>query len=172
MNLKHFCCHFIAALVVLILVTACTPEASSTQIPIEAGSSPTVEPSPIVEPTIVSSATPIVAAGPLEFKGHTADVWSVDISPDGKSLVTASDDKTARLWDLATGQTLQVFSPCTLEQGGARFSPDGKSILVGCMDHTAYLIDIASGQTLQTFSAHTGGVDWVDFAPDGKRCSS
>ena len=105
---------------------------------------------------------------PLEFKGHTADVWDVDISPDGKYLITASDDKTARLWDLSTGQTIQVFSNCNSAVGDARFSPDGKYVLLGCADHAPRLVDITTGQTVQTFSGQAGGGDWVDFSPDGK----
>jgi len=115
------------------------------------------------------TSVPTLDAGPLEFKGHTDDVWDVDISPDGKYLITASDDKTARLWDLATGQTIQVFSNCNSAVGDARFSPDGTYVLLGCADHAPRLVDITTGQTVQTFSGHTGGVDWADFSPDGKQ---
>ena len=60
-------------------------------------------------------------------------------SPDGKTVLTGSDDKTARLWDAATGQPL---GPPMKHQGAVRavaFSPDGKTIVTGSDDKTARL---------------------------------
>lgn len=105
---------------------------------------------------------------PQEFKGHKGDLWGVDFSPDGKYLATGSNDKTARLWDLASGQTIRVFSGHTGELGEVVFSPDGKYLLSGSADKTARLWDVASGETVQIFSGHTGSVDSVAFSPDGK----
>ena len=54
-----------------------------------------------------------VAAGNKGFivlKGHDADLWWAEFSPNGKSVVTASSDKTARIWDTETGKTLHVLS--------------------------------------------------------------
>ena len=105
----------------------------------------------------------------LELRGHTADVWGADFSPDSKYLVTGSSDKTARLWDLATGETIRIFSGHTGEVGIVTFSPDGKYLLTGGgEDHTARIWDVASGETVQVFSGHTGWVEAGDFSPDGK----
>jgi WD40 repeat protein len=62
------------------------------------------------------------------LRGHTARVLSAAFSPDGKRVVTASQDGTARVWDRATGrELLQLKCPSGL--GSACFSPDGKRIL-------------------------------------------
>jgi WD40 repeat protein/transcriptional regulator with XRE-family HTH domain len=106
---------------------------------------------------------------PLAFKGHTGDVWGVDFSPDGKYLVTGSSDRTARLWDVATGETIRIFSGHTGEIDGVEFSPDGKYLLTGGgANHTALLWNVANGETVQIFSGHTGNVDDGAFSPDGK----
>ncbi len=116
----------------------------------------------------VLSGLTTLQAPPLEFKGHTGDVWGVAISPDGKYLATASADQTARLWDLASGETIRVFAGHSREVWDIAFSPDGKSLLTGGVDGTARLWDIVSGETLQIFSGHTATVDDVDFSPNGK----
>jgi WD40 repeat protein len=154
---------YLLLVVALMIVTACAPQAVVTST---ATSMPVATLTPL-SPTIAPTST--LEALPLEFKGHTSDVWGVDFSPDGKYLATGSSDKTARLWDVATGETLRTFSGHTGEIDGVEFSPDGKYLLTGGgADHTARLWDVASGETVQIFSGHTGSVDDGAFSPDGK----
>ena len=49
-------------------------------------------------------------AGSAPLSGHTDWVTSAAYSPDGKHIVTASDDQTARIWDAATGQEVRQLS--------------------------------------------------------------
>jgi WD40 repeat protein/serine/threonine protein kinase len=97
---------------------------------------------------------------------HDAYVVAVAFSPDGKALVTASSDNTARLWSVATGQPL---SPPLIHQGGVvavAFSPDGKTLATA--SSTARLWSAATGQPLGPPLQHQGGVAAVAFSPDGK----
>ncbi len=106
---------------------------------------------------------------PRELRGHTADVFGADFSPDGKYLATGSSDKTIRLWDLATGKTIRIFSNDTSGFEEIAFSPDGKTIVAaGSSDNTAHLLDVASGQTIKVLSGHTAAVTDVAFLPNGK----
>jgi WD40 repeat protein len=79
-------------------------------------------------------------------------------SPDGKRIVTASSDKTARVWDAGTGRVLATFDGYTVA-----FSPDGKRVATTSND-TTRLWDAKSGNLLSTLTGFTAA-----FSPDGKR---
>jgi WD40 repeat protein len=73
-----------------------------------------------------------VTREPFHPDGHTDRVVSVDFSPDGRRLVTASWDRTARIWDTATGKQLHVLAETgagARNLAAARFSPDGRRVL-------------------------------------------
>src|SRR5208337_4535133 len=71
---------------------------------------------------------------------HKRPVWAVAFAPDGKLVLTGSDDGTARLWDVASGRLT-----ATLEHGGlvrsVAFASDGKAVLIGSDNGTARLWD-------------------------------
>jgi WD40 repeat protein len=54
-------------------------------------------------------------------------------------LLSGSEDKTIRLWDLVTGKPMQVFEGHTSEVTGVAFSVDGRKVLSGSADKTARL---------------------------------
>jgi WD40 repeat protein/transcriptional regulator with XRE-family HTH domain len=107
-----------------------------------------------------------------QFVGHTDLVNDVAFSPDGKQVLTGSLDKTARLWDAATGALIRTFAGHTRGVRAVAFSPDGKYVLTGSGDSTMRLWDTASGKGVLTFTGHTDGINAVVFSPDGKRIAS
>jgi WD40 repeat protein len=104
------------------------------------------------------------------FKGHTGSVNSVGFSPDGKLIVSGSDDSTIRFWDSQTGQPIGTpFKGHTGLVNSVAFSPDGKSIVSGSHDSTIRFLDSQSGKSIGTpFKGHTKTVSSVAFSPDGK----
>jgi WD40 repeat protein/transcriptional regulator with XRE-family HTH domain len=102
------------------------------------------------------------------FAGHTEPIWDVEFLPDGKTMVTTSSDKTARLWDVATGKELRTFSGHTADVESAAFSPDGKTMVTCSVDKTARLWDVATGKELRVFSGHADQIWGAAYSPDGK----
>jgi WD40 repeat protein/uncharacterized caspase-like protein len=100
-----------------------------------------------------------------------ASVNAIALSPDGTRLLVGSFNKTAELWDLATGQRIRTFAH-TAAVWALAFSSDGTRILTGdAAERTSkvFLWDVASGKLLRTLSGHTASIfGGVAFSPDGK----
>ena len=82
--------------------------------------------------------------------GHTDYVNSAVYSPDGRSIVTASLDNTARIWDAVTGKLLHSLEGHTDDVNSAVYSPDGRSIVTASWDNTARIWDATTGQARYT----------------------
>lgn len=100
--------------------------------------------------------------------GHTDLVLSVAWSPDGKRLATASQDKTACLWEWPSGKQLQVLRDNSDAVTCVCFSPDGKLLYTASLDHNVRQFDATTGKVQKVFSGHEDGVLAVAISPDGK----
>jgi WD40 repeat protein/serine/threonine protein kinase/tetratricopeptide (TPR) repeat protein len=108
-----------------------------------------------------------VALNP-DLIAHGDLVGAVALSPDGRTILTGSSDRTARLWDAATSRPI---GPPMAHQGevwGVAFSPDGKTILTAGSDRTARLWDAATGRPVSPPLTHSHEVRAVAFSPDGR----
>ena len=103
------------------------------------------------------------------LQGHTSSVSSVAFSPDGRHIVSGSQDYTIQVWDAQTGA--QVGNPLeghTKSVNSVAFSPDGRHIVSGSWDHTIQVWDAQTGaQVGNPLEGHTDSVDSVAFSPDG-----
>ena len=110
----------------------------------------------------------IVLPARAVLRGHTSIVRSAAFSPDGKLVVTASEDGTARVWDIRTGQSLKELGGPTNFVQSAAFSPDSKLIVTASNDRTARVWDAGTGQNLKELRGHTDALSSAAFSPDGK----
>ena len=100
--------------------------------------------------------------------------WAAEWSPDGTQIVSSclafgepGVNTPARIRDVATGETVQVFES---EHGWTLrtlWSPDGERLLVTYEDGAAIIWDVATGEELLTFAGHLGSVWGGDWSPDG-----
>lgn len=65
------------------------------------------------------------------FVGHSDWAWTIALSFDGKFLASTGPDRTARLWDTATGRELAVIRAHDSEMSKVAFTPDGRQLITG-----------------------------------------
>ena len=111
--------------------------------------------------TILDATTGIQTA---ILSGHTDQVGCVTFSPDGKSLISGCDDKTAKLWDMQTGGVIRTFHGHTHWVWSVSFSADCTRIVSGSEDSTVRLWDIQTGECLYIITQQTR-VQHVIFSP-------
>ena len=119
--------------------------------------------------------SPVLAVEPRLLVGHTEKAYAAVYSPDGTKLVTASFDKTLRIWDLNSGTTLRTLNGHTGLVLCLSLSKDGSRLVSGSLDNTLRLWDVpvstpsASMQPHQGFAAvsiSADGTQWLTGGAD------
>ena len=93
-------------------------------------------------------------------------------TPDGQTLISASGDRTIRLWDVTTGKEKSRFPGHQAKIYSLALSPDGRTLASGGSDQIVRLWEIVSSQEIQQFQGHQGEVRSVSFSPDGRKVAS
>ena len=99
-------------------------------------------------------------------------VYSVEFSPDGKTLAIASGDKTVKLWDVAASKVRATLSGHEDAVITVAVSPDGTTLASGGLDSTVRLWDMKTEREVATLRGHKGDIRRIAFSPEGKRLVS
>ncbi|MBK7878652.1 MAG: hypothetical protein IPJ77_23595 [Planctomycetes bacterium] len=179
----------------LAFVVLATPSFAQQAIPASAPALATVEPTKVLQPTVTTTriAKPI-ADGALiaavedagtdiqildaatltakyTLKGHTGKVTSISASMDGKRLASASEDKTVRLWDLATGKEIAKRMHATPVPAVTMLGDDKVASATGATVEV-WSASAPDAKPSVTFTAHKGTVTNLAASRDGKHIVS
>ncbi|WP_373529534.1 hypothetical protein [Nostoc sp.] len=100
------------------------------------------------------------------LKGHTNQITSVSISPNGQFIASASKDNTVKLWR-TDGKLLKTLTGHKDNVNSISFSPDSQLIASASDDKTVKVWQL-DGKMLMSFDKHENSVNSVNFSPNGK----
>jgi WD40 repeat protein/serine/threonine protein kinase len=123
---------------------------------------------------------PISGIEPIRLFGHYSGIsqvygkaiLSVAFSPDGRKIAAGSVDRTAKVWDTSTGQTLLILTGHAGPVRSIAFSHDNLRIVTGSDDRNARIWDATTGQFLYALKEHAEAVLSVAFSPEGGRIAT
>ena len=115
-------------------------------------------------------STKVEATVAQVFTGHEWAVVSAEFSDDGKFVITASEDNTARIWDATNGQELSVLAGHTARVTSVAFAPgeNPTRAVTASQDGAVKLWDTQENKEILTLDGHTREVTSVAFSPNGK----
>jgi WD40 repeat protein len=123
------------------------------------------------DPRVATTGRQVVCAlrcGAI-LRGHSSGLGFAEFSPDGRFVVTASADETARVWNADGSGEPVVLSGHTAPVSSAEFSPDGRFIVTASEDKTARVWHADGSGAPVVLGGHTDRVWSAAFSSDGRR---
>ena len=103
---------------------------------------------------------------------HKSRIKHIDFSPNEKYFVTASDDKSIRIWDIKSKLCTDVLNGHIESVNYIDFSPNGKYIVSASDDKSIRIWDIKSKKCTDVLNGHIGSVKAVHFTSEGRYIAS
>ncbi len=114
----------------------------------------------------------VLSDAELTLEGHEEGIWACAVTPDGRRLISASRDRTLRVWDLQSGEMTAVLRGHDYEVRSCAVMPDGRRVVSASADNTLKIWDLETGRALATLSGHQSRVLACAVSPDGCRIVS
>ncbi|KYC40721.1 hypothetical protein WA1_24075 [Scytonema hofmannii PCC 7110] len=108
----------------------------------------------------------------LTLTGHSSWVNALALTPDGKRVISASDDKTLKVWNLETGSLESTLTGHSDWVNALALTPDGKRVISASYDKTLKVWNLETGSLESTLTGHSSRVNALVLTPDGKRVIS
>ena len=103
---------------------------------------------------------------------HSAPVCGVAVSADGRRAVSASSDKTLKIWDVEAGRLIHTWKVTLPPVWGVAMSADGRRAVSASKDYTLMVWDVKTGHALHTMKGRSASVWGVALSADGRRAVS
>ncbi len=104
--------------------------------------------------------------------GHTGDVNTVCVTRDGQFVLSGSEDRTVRLWDIESGEPLATLEGHEAKVLSVDVTPDGRRGVSGSEDKTIRVWNLLAKRQTAVLTGHEGPVSSVHVLPDGERLVS
>ena len=105
----------------------------------------------LLQPTLHPPGTSLIRT----LEGHSSAVRGVALSGDGRRAVSASQDKTMKVWDMESGRELHTLQGHSGHVTGVALSGDGRRAVSASEDNTLKVWDVESGRELRTLAGHS-----------------
>ena len=107
------------------------------------------------------------------LSAHDNAISQIKYSPDGKTIASASWDRTVKLWNITNNKLIGRLTGHQSGINGIAFSPDGQTLVSGSEDKTIKIWQITNRpELIKTLTGHTDSVKAIAVSPDGKLIAS
>jgi WD40 repeat protein len=107
-----------------------------------------------------------------QVRGLRYPLTACAVTPDGQHVVSASMDRTLKVWELATGRAVATLAGHTNVVVACAVTPDGRHVVSASVDETLRVWELATGRAVATLAGHTDYVRACAVTPDGRHVVS